>query len=70
MGVARGSGGAVRGFQIVTMELPYDQDWLPYPDLGIVALAPHLDAAGRERALDELQAEWRRALRTPVPEAA
>ena len=52
----------VWGPKIVTMALPYDQEWLWYPELNIVALAPHLDVEGRERALDELQAQWRASL--------
>jgi hypothetical protein len=53
----------MRGATVVTMELPHGQEALWYPDLNVVALAPHLDAAGRERALDELHQRWRRALR-------
>lgn len=52
----------MRGPRIVTMALPYDQEALWHPSLNIVALAPHLDAAGRERALDELLAQWRASL--------
>lgn len=51
------------GSKVITMPLPNGRDWLWYSDLDIVALAPHLDVAGRERALDELQAEWRRDTR-------
>lgn len=50
--------------KIVTMPLPHGRDWLWYADLNIVALAPHLDDAGRDRAIDELQAEWRAAVRS------
>lgn len=46
---------------IKTLELPYGQDWLWYPDANVVVLAPHLDACGRERALSEVQAHWRRS---------
>lgn len=52
--------------RIVYVDLP--QDWgKPYswhPDLGIVQLDRRLehDPAGRERALDDLQAEWRASL--------
>lgn len=49
--------------KVVTLPLPHGRDWLYYPDLNILALAPHLDLAGRERALDELQAEWRTSMR-------
>jgi hypothetical protein len=51
------------GTDIVTMDLPFGQDWLWFAELNMVALAPHLDAAARERALDELQEEWRRSVR-------
>jgi hypothetical protein len=56
-------GGTVIEPKIVTMPLPHGRDWLWYADLNLVALAPHLDDAGRERALDELQAEWRASIR-------
>lgn len=45
------------------MPLPHGRDWLWFADLNIVALAPHLDDIGRERALDELQDEWRASVR-------
>lgn len=47
---------------VVTMALPFDQKWLWYPELNIVALSPDLDEAGRDQALDELQAKWRQSL--------
>lgn len=53
----------MHGAEIVTMPLPHGRDWLWYPELNLVALAPHLDVAGRDRALDELQAQWRQSLR-------
>lgn len=43
-----------------TIELPNGQSWAWYPDLNIIAFAPHLDCAGRQRAIDEIQAQWRR----------
>lgn len=46
---------------IVTMPLPHGRDYLWYADLNVVALAPHLDTAGRERALYQLTVEWRTA---------
>lgn len=66
-------GDVMLGSKVITMPLPNGRDWLWYSDLDIVVLAPHLDAAGRERALDELQAEWRRDTRRhlyAVPTAA
>jgi hypothetical protein len=48
--------------KIVTMPLPFGQDWCWYPDLNIIALSNQLDAAGRERALDEFLASWRHSL--------
>lgn len=63
LGDGRGrAGGTVIEPKVVTMPLPHERDWLWYPDLNIVALAPHLDEAGRWRAIDELQAEWRSSL--------
>jgi hypothetical protein len=56
--------------EIVTMPLPFGQDWLWYEEFNVVALAPHLDAAGRERALDELQAQWRQTLNLTVVNSA
>lgn len=49
--------------EIVIMETAYGEDAVWHPDLNLVVLHPRLDAAGRERALDELQARWRRTLR-------
>lgn len=54
----------------VTMQLPYDQDALWYPEFNIVAVAPHLDAEGRERALDELLTRWRQSLQLPTQRVA
>lgn len=51
------------GAEVVTMPLPYGQNWLWYPEFNIVALAPHLTGCERERALDELQAQWRQSIR-------
>jgi hypothetical protein len=56
--------------EIVTMPLSRGRDWLWYKDLNILALAPHLDAEGRQRAVDEMQAEWREALMPAVRDAA
>lgn len=55
---------------IHTMELPYGQEWLWYPEANMVALSPCLDAAGRERALSEVQAYWRRSCIKLVPQVA
>lgn len=49
--------------------LPFGQNYLWFPEWNTVALAPHLDAEGRQRALDELQAEWRSALQLVDPAA-
>lgn len=53
----------MEGAQIVTMSLPHGQAYAWFPELNIVALSSGLDKDGRERALDELQQEWRRTLR-------
>lgn len=49
--------------EIVIMETAYGEDAVWHPDLNLVVLHPRLDEAGREQALDELQARWRRSLR-------
>lgn len=51
------------GAQIVTMPLAHGRKWRWFAELNIVALSPDLDQEGRERALDEMQREWRRTLR-------
>lgn len=48
---------------VVRLDLHEGQTYAWYPDLNIVALARGLDEAGEQRALDELQAEWRATLR-------
>lgn len=48
---------------VVVMPLPHGRDYLFYPDLHVLAFAPHLNEAGRERALDELYANWRASVR-------
>jgi hypothetical protein len=48
-----------------TMELDEGTDWVWFPDLNMIGLSSRLDCAGRERAIDEMQRQWRRAhLRT------
>ena len=49
--------------QIVTMPLPHGRDWLYYPDINLLALAPHLDDEGRDRCLEECAAAWRATMR-------
>lgn len=51
------------------LDLPPGQDWAWLPDCNIVALSSRLDAAGRERAISDLQATWRRSLLRSVPAA-
>lgn len=46
---------------IKTLELPFGQEWLWYPDANVVVLSPCLDEQGRQRALSEVQAYWRRS---------
>lgn len=51
-------------------ELPHGRDWVAYDDANVVVLASHLDGAGRDRALDEVAARWRRPrLRIVLPAA-
>lgn len=54
--------------KIVTMKLKVGQDWAWFADLNVVALAEHLCAEGRERALSELQIHWRRSCLYVVPD--
>lgn len=51
------------------LDLPLGQDWAWLPDCNVVALSSRLDAAGRERALNDLQATWRRSFLRSVPAA-
>lgn len=44
-----------------TMALPYGQDWLWIGDANVVVLASHLCPEGRDRALCEVSAFWRRS---------
>lgn len=53
---------------IVTVDLPSGLDWRLYSDLNMVGLGSHLCEAGRERALTELQASWRREFIRVVPD--
>lgn len=56
--------------RVVTMPLPHGREWLYYPDLNLLAVAPHLDEDGRKRCADELAYEWRKDMRkrlTSVP---
>lgn len=54
---------------IVTVDLAASgRDYAWYADLNMVGLGAHLDAAGRERALTQLQAAWRRNFVRVVPD--
>lgn len=46
---------------IKTMALPHGRLWEWYADANIIVLSPCLDEQGRESALNELQAQWRRS---------
>ena len=52
---------------IKTMPLPQGRDWEWFADANIVVLAPHLCEEGRERALTEVQAHWRRSCIRVLP---
>lgn len=58
------------GAKIEIMEPAHGEDAVWHQELNIVVVSPRLDAAGRERALDELQRQWRRALVQPGCEAS
>lgn len=46
---------------VKTVPLPFGRTWEWYGDANVVVLSPDLDAEGRDRALDEVQAFWRRS---------
>jgi hypothetical protein len=52
----------------MVLDLPPGQDWRWMPDCNIVVLSSRLDEAGRQRALCDLQATWRRTLLRAVPD--
>lgn len=54
---------------VVTLALPEGQDWAWYATENVVGLSSRLDDAGRARALDDLQAFWRRQCIRAVPDA-
>ena len=45
---------------IKTMQLPNGRLWEWFADANLVVLSPCLDQDGREAAISELQAQWRR----------
>lgn len=45
---------------VVTMNIPGGDDARWMPEFNLIVLAPHLDDLGRRRAVDEVQARWRR----------
>lgn len=53
---------------VKTMSLPFGQPYAWYGDLNMVVLCPSLDDAGRKRAMDEVQAHWRRSCLQVVPD--
>lgn len=54
----------------MVLDLPEGRDWEWLPDCNILVLASRLDEAGRQRALSDLQATWRRQFIKAVPERA
>ena len=50
------------------LDLPAGQDWRWLPDCNIIVLSARLDEAGRQRAISDLQATWRRSLIKAVPD--
>jgi hypothetical protein len=46
---------------VKTLALPFGEKWAWYADANVIVLSPCLDQAGREAALCELQAKWRRS---------
>lgn len=58
----RGRTVAVEETVIHILDLPAGQDWVWFADGNIIGLSRRLDEAGREAALCDLQATWRRSL--------
>lgn len=59
------------GAEIVILEPSHGEDAVWHRTLNVIAVSPRLDAAGRERALDELLAEWRQSMRhCPSPRSS
>lgn len=52
---------------VVEIDLPPGRDWRLYRDLDMVALRRGLTRAQQERAVTELQMEWRCDLSLPGP---
>jgi hypothetical protein len=50
------------GIVLVYVDIPVDPGYAWLEDANTIALSRHLDAGGRQRALEALQAEWRREL--------
>lgn len=50
------------------LDLPPGRDWEWLPDCNIVVLSSRLDEAGRQAAISDLQATWRRQFIKAVPE--
>jgi hypothetical protein len=46
---------------IKTMPLPHGQTWALFADANVIVLSPCLDEDGREQALNDVQAHWRRS---------
>lgn len=58
------------GIVLVFVDIPIEPGYAWLEDTNTIALSRHLDAAGRQRALEQLQGEWRRELGSqlvPVP---
>lgn len=47
---------------VMVLDLPDGTDWEWLPDCNILALSSRLCAVERERAIDDLQATWRRSM--------
>lgn len=52
------------------LPLPHGQDWAWHADANVIVLSDCLDDAGRDAALCDLQAQWRRSGLRVVPEYA
>lgn len=46
---------------VKTMALPFGQKWLYHADANVLVLSEALDEQGREDALSDMQAAWRRS---------
>jgi hypothetical protein len=55
---------------LLTMPLPRGKEWHWLADCNVLVLSDQLDPAGRDRAISDLQATWRRRYLQSLPPPA